>query len=225
MDTLRLFTEAATVARYAEETPRKVPGYADLHHMAMLLLAERAPREAAILVYGAGGGLELKAFGEAQPGWRLTGIDPSVEMLELAREILGPLHARLDLRQGYMEAAPPGPFDGAACLLTLHFLRQEERLEVLRDMRRVMKPGARLVVAHHSYPDGSEPQAWLARSIMFADAGDQGVAKISSSARMMSSHLPILSSGQEEALLEQAGFSEIALFYAAFSFRGWVATA
>lgn len=104
MDTLRLFTEAATVARYAEETPRKVPGYADLHRMAMLLLAERAPREAAILVYGAGGGLELKAFGEAQPGWRLTGIDPSVEMLELAREILGPLRARVDLRQSYVEA-------------------------------------------------------------------------------------------------------------------------
>jgi len=86
MDTLSPFTEAATVACYAEETPRKVPGYADLHRMAMLLLAERAPREAAILVYGAGA--VWNSFCEAQSGWRLTGIDPSVEMLELAREIL-----------------------------------------------------------------------------------------------------------------------------------------
>ena len=29
----------------------------------------------------------------------------------------------------------------------------------------------------------------------------------------------------EEALLAEAGFSEVALFYAAFSFRGWVAAA
>lgn len=225
MDTLRPFTDAAAVARYAEDTPRKVPGYADLHRMAMLLLAERAPQHSDILVYGAGGGLELKAFGEAQPGWRLVGVDPSAEMLDLAREILGPLQKRVDLRQGYIDAAPPGPFDGAACLLTLHFLQRDERLAVLRDIRRRMKPDARLVIAHHSYPEGSEPQAWLARSALFADRSAQDVAGASRSAQMMSKQLPILSAAEEEALLEQAGFSEIALFYAAFSFRGWVATA
>jgi tRNA (cmo5U34)-methyltransferase len=224
MDTLRPFTEAAAVARYAEDTPRKVPGYADLHRMAMLLLAERAPQDAEILIYGAGGGLELKAFAEAQPGWRLVGVDPSAEMLDLAREILGPLRARVELLQDYMEAAPKGPFDGAACLLTLHFLQRKERLAVLRDIRRRMKPGARLIIAHHSYPEGSELQAWLARSALFADRGLQDVAGASRSAQMMSKRLPILSSAEEEALLEQVEFSEIALFYAAFSFRGWVAT-
>ncbi|WP_190276578.1 class I SAM-dependent methyltransferase [Tsuneonella flava] len=88
MDTLRPFTDSAAVARYAEDTPRKVPGYADLHRMAMLLLAERAPQHSDILVYGAGGGLELKAFAEAQPDWRLVGVDPPAEMLNLARESL-----------------------------------------------------------------------------------------------------------------------------------------
>ncbi|MGE4322706.1 MAG: class I SAM-dependent methyltransferase [Sphingobium sp.] len=206
MDTLRPFTNAAVVARYAEDTPRKVPGYADLHRMTMLLLAEHAPQDAEILVYGAGGGLELKAFAEAQPCWRLVGVDPSAEMLDLARAILGPLQARVELRQGYMEAAPQGPFDGAACLLTLHFLEQGERLAVLRDMRRRMKPGARLVIAHHSYPEGSEPMDWLARSIMFADTGGRNVGGVAGSAQMMTTQLPILSSGDEEALLESADF-------------------
>jgi tRNA (cmo5U34)-methyltransferase len=41
----------------------------------------------------------------------------------------------------------------------------------------------------------------------------------------MVSILPILSSGDEEALLQEAGYMDISLFYAAFSFRGWVATA
>ncbi|EMD81949.1 class I SAM-dependent methyltransferase [Pacificimonas flava] len=225
MDTLRPFTDAAAVARYAEETPRKVPGYADLHRMTMLLLAERAPPDADILVYGVGGGLELKVFAEAQPGWRLVGVDPSAEMLDLAREILGPLQRRVDLRQGYIEAAGQAPFDGAACLLTLHFLQREERLAVLRHIRRRMKSGARLVIAHHSYPEGSAPQAWLARSALFADRAMQDVAGASHFAQLMSKQLPILSAADEEGLLEQAGFSEIALFYAAFSFRGWVTTA
>ena len=58
------FTDPAAVASYARDTPRKVPGLADLHRMAMLLLAEQAPAAAHVLVVGAGGGLELKAFAE-----------------------------------------------------------------------------------------------------------------------------------------------------------------
>ncbi|MCZ9687220.1 class I SAM-dependent methyltransferase [Pseudomonas aeruginosa] len=53
--------------------------------MAGVLLAERAPADADILVLGAGGGPELKAFTEMQPGWRIYGVDPSAEMLDLAR--------------------------------------------------------------------------------------------------------------------------------------------
>ena len=34
------FTDPAAVASYARDAPRKVPGLADLHRMAMLLLAE-----------------------------------------------------------------------------------------------------------------------------------------------------------------------------------------
>ncbi|MBC3941086.1 class I SAM-dependent methyltransferase [Sphingomonas albertensis] len=225
MDTVRLFTDRAAIASYAEDTPRRVPGYADLHRMAMLLLAERAPRAADILVYGAGGGLELKAFAGAQPDWRFTGIDPSAEMLDLAREILGPLHSRVILRQGYIDDAPQGPFDGATCLLTLHFCDRKSRLEVLQAIRRRLKPSAPLIVAHHSCPAGSDLKPWLTRSIAFADRAGHDLAKASASAETMISHLPILSSDEDEALLRQAGFSDVALFYAGFSFRGWIATA
>ncbi|HTG39370.1 class I SAM-dependent methyltransferase [Sphingomonas sp.] len=225
MDTVRPFTDRAAISTYAEDTPRRVPGYADLHRMTMLLLAERAPPVADILVYGAGGGLEIKALAEAQPGWRFVGIDPSAEMLDLARDVLRPLDNAATLIQGYIADAPQGPFDGATCLLTLHFLHREERLEVLHDIRRRLKPGAAFVIAHHSCPDGSDPRRWLARSVAFADRSAPDLAKASASAEMLMSRLPILSSDGEEALLRQAGFREITLFYAAFSFRGWVATA
>ncbi len=52
------FANPAAVASYTADTPRKVPGLADLHRMVMLLLAEDAPGDAHILVVGAGGGME-----------------------------------------------------------------------------------------------------------------------------------------------------------------------
>ena len=44
MDPMHPFTDPAAVANYADDTPRKVPGFADLHRMTLLLLAERAPQ-------------------------------------------------------------------------------------------------------------------------------------------------------------------------------------
>lgn len=193
--------------------------------MAMLLLAECAPRTEDILVYGAGSGLELMAFANAQPDWWLCGIDPSAEMLDLARKTLGPLQECVDLLQGYFADAPFGPFDGATCLLTLHFLTREERLEVLQEIRCCLRPGARLVVAHHSFSSGDDPKPWMMRSILFADRNAHDREKASASAEIMVERLPLLSSDDEQALLDQAGFSDVALFYAAFSFRGWIATA
>ena len=58
--------------------------------MAAILLAERAGDTAEILILGAGGGLELRAFADWQPGWRFTGVDPSAEMLALAAKVAAP---------------------------------------------------------------------------------------------------------------------------------------
>lgn len=220
------FTDPATVASYTTSTPQKVPGFADLHRMTMLLLAERAPDTADILVLGAGGGLELKAFAEAQPHWRFVGVDPSAEMLALADRVLGAsLMARVQLQQGYVDTAPVGPFDGATCLLTLHFLTRDERLRTLREIHGRLKPGAPLVVAHHSCPAGGDVGRWLSRSVAFAGGPHLDVARTAASAAAMAERLPILSVDEDEALLSDAGFSDVALFYAGFTFRGWVAIA
>lgn len=222
MNTAQPFTDPAMVAGYVAATPRRVPGLADLHRMAMLLLAEHVPAAAEILVVGAGGGLELKAFAEAQQDWHFVGVDPSAGMLDLARRVLGPLGTRVDLRQGFVESAPAGPFDGATCLLTLHFLERQERLHTLREIRRRLKPGAPLVVAHHSVPKGDEATTWLTRSVTFA-GGDFERARLS--AVKMAEHLPLLSADEEVAVQREAGFVDVALFYAGFSFRGWVSRA
>lgn len=225
MDAKQPFTDPAIVARYVENTPRKVPGFADLHRMAMLLLAEHAAGSARILVLGAGGGLELKAFAEAQPDWLFVGIDPSAEMLGLAAQILEPHAGRVEFIHGLIDDAPSSRFDGATCLLTLHFLDREERLRTLGELRRRLKPGAPLIVAHHNDPGDGQLRRWLARSVAFANHGPVDFDAASSSADMMAEKLPLLTADEDETLLAEAGFSDAALFYAGFTFRGWVAYA
>lgn len=219
------FSDPESVARYAEGPVRLVPGFHDLQRMTGLLLAERVRDDGQVLVLGAGGGLELKVFADMQPHWRFCGVDPSAEMLDLATRTLGPLASRVDLHQGYIDSAPAGPFDAATCLLTLHFIPEEERRRTVAEVYRRVKPGAPFVVAHHSFPqhDG-EKAKWLARYAAFATASGIPAPKAESALTAIGERLPLLSPEQDEAILRDAGFTDVALFYAAFTFRGWVGT-
>lgn len=225
MDLLQPFNNVTAVSGYAELTPRRVPGFADMQRMAMVLLSEHAPANADILVLGAGGGLELKAFAEAQPGWRQLGVDPAAAMLALAAQATAPFGERVQLREGYIQDAPDGPFDGATCLLTLHFLDRAERLRTLKELRRRLKPGAPLVIAHHTAPAEGEPARWLLRSSLFSMDAPADPVRAAASASAMASALPLLTEAEEVGVLAEAGFGDVGLFYAAFSFRGWVAYA
>jgi tRNA (cmo5U34)-methyltransferase len=218
------FSDPQAVARYAEGPVRQVPGFHALQRMTQLLLAETVPDDGTVLVLGAGGGLELKVFAEAQPGWRFVGVDPSAPMLKLAEATLGPLVSRAELCEGYVDSAPQGPFDAATCLLTLHFLDAGERLRTLIELRRRLKPGAPLVIAHHSFPQSeSDKRRWLTRYAAFAVSSGISTMNAESAIEAMGHRLPVLSPEDDVALLREAGFTTVELFYAAFTFKGWIA--
>ena len=220
------FSDPTVVAHYVENLARHVPGVGALHQMAHVLLAERVPVDGRVLVLGAGGGVELKAFAEAHAEWQFTGVDPSAEMLALAATSLGGFSERVELVHGYIESAPQFEFDGATCLLTLHFLTRDERLRTLRELRRRLKPDAPLIIAHHSVPTApAEKRMWFRRWGAFTAANGVPAAVAEDRAETVADRLPTLAPGEEEDLLREAGFARPALFYAALSFRGWVAYA
>jgi tRNA (cmo5U34)-methyltransferase len=225
MGPVQPFSDPVMIAGYAEATPQRVPGFGDLHRMAVTLLAERAADNARFLVLGAGGGLELKAFTQARPDWTFVGVDPSQPMLDLAAQVLGPHVSQVELIHGYIDDAPVGPFDGATRLLMLHFLPVPDRLDVLRALKDRLKPGAPLIIAHHCNPGVGPAEDWLARSVAFANGPMADAKAARASAAGMAQHLTLLTAQQEEALLQDAGFIQPALFYAGLSFRGWVASA
>jgi tRNA (cmo5U34)-methyltransferase len=219
------FTDPSAVAAYADGPPRMVPGFADMQRMCLLLLAENAPADARVLVLGAGGGLELDVFAQARAQWQFDGVDPSAEMLQLARTRLQANLHRVRLHQGTIDIAPPGPFDAACCLLTLHFITRDERRRTLAEVRRRLKPGAPFVAAHFSFPqDAVVRDKWLARCTAFAISSGLDPEKARAREKGIGAQLPILSPEDDEAVLREAGFSGVELFYAAFGFRGWVAT-
>lgn len=216
------FADPAAVANYAENPPRYVPGFADLHRMTGILLAEHVPEDAHILVLGAGGGLELRALATAYPGWRFTGVDPARAMLDLAARTLGPDAGRAELVEGYIDDAPPGPFDGAVCLLTLHFLAAEERTRTAAAIRARLKPGAPFVAAHGSHPQDATREQWLDRYAAFAIASGVGPEQALGARQGVSTAVNMLSPEADEAVLCAAGFRDVTPFYMAFTWRGWV---
>lgn len=220
------FSDPQIVARYADGPPRFVPGYHAMQRMTTLLLAERCPDNARVLVLGAGGGLELKAFAEAHPGWTFDGVDPSVPMLKLAERMLGSHAPRAHLHPGTIDDAPDGPFDAACCLLTMHFMTRDERQRTARAVRQRLRPGAPFVTAHLSFPqdDGARTH-WLSRHAAFLIASGLSEDQAANARQAIDSKTHILAPEQDEAVLREAGFSNVGLFYAAFSFRGWVAYA
>jgi ubiquinone/menaquinone biosynthesis C-methylase UbiE len=78
-------------------------------------------------------------------GATVTGFDSSAEMLELARKRLGP---DTDLRVADLNSPlpyPDGAFDDVIAALVLHYL--EDWTGPLAELRRVLKPGGRLIAA------------------------------------------------------------------------------
>ena len=220
------FSHSDAVARYAEGPKRNVPGYSGLLPMTRILLAERVPEEGRVLVVGAGGGLELEDLAQANPGWRIDGVDPSAPMLELAARRLGPLLPRVALHEGYVQDAPAGPFDGATCLLTFHFVPPGQRLPMAREIHRRLKPGAPFVAAHLSVADGEgEREVWMARYAAFLAASGADPRQAAATREKVEKELSILPPAQDEAILRDAGCGDVRLFYMGFTFRGWSAYA
>lgn len=220
------FSTSDAVAKYAEGPKRNVPGYSGLLPMTRILLEEHVPSDGRVLVVGAGGGLEVEDLARANPGWTLDGVDPSGPMLELASQRLGPLMSRVTLHEGYVQDAPAGPFDGATCLLTFHFVPPDQRLPTAREIHRRLKPGAPFVAAHLSVEDGEgERDLWMSRYAAFLVSSGTDPHKAAAAREKVQKELSILSPAQDEAVLREAGFKDIRLFFTGFTFRGWVARA
>jgi ubiquinone/menaquinone biosynthesis C-methylase UbiE len=82
-------------------------------------------------------------------GIRLTGIEFSPAMLELARRQADRLGLKVDLRLGDAQALelPDASFDTVVCTLSLSTIPDER--QAVAEMQRVLRPGGRLLLLDH----------------------------------------------------------------------------
>ena len=155
------------------------------------------------------------------PNWRFAAIDPSADMIALAKATLNEKFDFVSFTEGYIDDSPEGPFDVATAILVLHFLDPKSRLKTLEDIHRRLYAGAPLVVVHHSF-EPSEADKWLHRYADFQINNGADPVQTRAGVLKMKEKLPALSPSNDEALFHQAGFTNTEQFYSGFSFKGWI---
>ncbi|MFC1889219.1 class I SAM-dependent methyltransferase [Thermodesulfobacteriota bacterium] len=100
---------------------------------------------------------------------RAIGIDASAEMITLARKRAEGAGSDVEFRRGAMEEMPFGDetFDAVLSCQALHHLPRTAKLEALGEMRRILKPGGRLVLCDHG-----KPYRWYLRVLFYPVSGN-----------------------------------------------------
>jgi len=114
-----------------------------------------------VLEVGVGTGLSLPLY---PLDARITGIDLSTHMLDKARERIR--RQRLENVEGLMEMDasqirfPDGSFDAVIAMYIVSVVENPER--VVAEMRRVCKPGGRVLIVNHFHSESRIMAAWHA---------------------------------------------------------------
>ena len=191
-----------------------------------------------LLVVGAGGGAEIERFLPHHPGWKITGVDPSHQMLAQAQAKVAAfnLGERVTLVQGTIEhLAPDLRFDAATCLYVLHFLPDAAKLELLRNIRDRLQSGAPLylisavrVAATES--DVTNPTlradflgAWQHYGELMGMPAEQMAGIVAQLTEQMSQP-QVATADRVQELMHEAGFTQVAPFCSMLgAIYGWIA--
>jgi tRNA (cmo5U34)-methyltransferase len=218
------------VDEYAQTVRRVNVGYDLLFTLTHCFLRALQQPALNLLVVGVGGGAEIERFLPDNPDWRLTGVDPSREMLTLAHakvEELG-LRERVALLQGTVEdLTTEARFDAATCLFVLHFLPDEAKRETLRGIARRLRPGAPVLVASGGRVGLGELDtdfrgAWQRYGEIMGMPAERMAATIESLVARQADATP--AEGYEQ-LLSEAGFGRVASYFNVMSggIGAWIA--
>lgn len=125
----------------------------------MQLRAKIVPlAEGAVFELGCGGGIN-QPFYRADAITRYAGIDPGAKLRDYARAEAEKKGWKADIREGIGEDIPfeDNSFDTVVCTYTMCSV--QDQAQVVREMRRILKPGGRLLFLEH----GRAPEAKVAR--------------------------------------------------------------
>ena len=114
-----------------------------------------------VLEIGIGSGLNLPFYGAGVE--RLYGLDPSEELLKMARKKARGVTLPVEFLAHSGEEIPldDGSVDSVVMMWTLCTIR--DPMEALKEMKRVLKPGGALLFAEHGLAPEPRVQCWQRR--------------------------------------------------------------
>ncbi len=114
-----------------------------------------------VLEIGAGSGLNLRLYGSRVE--RLYALDPSPALLRMARRKKAPTGVPVAFVDARAEAIPIPDASVDAIVTTFTLCTISDPLVALREMKRVLRPGGRLLFAEHGLAPEPSVQRWQQR--------------------------------------------------------------
>ena len=204
------------VSEYEQTVRRVNVGYELVFTLTTCLLRAIARPTLKLLAVGAGGGAEIEQFLPGNLGWRITGVDPSQDMLALARskaERLG-VAERTTLIRGTVPDIPlDDQFDAATCIFVLHFLPDQDKLALLRSIKERIHANAPLLVVTGAEPDdGGLGDDLVGSWQQYGEATGMPAERMRAIIEQIMSH-PRTPQQEYVRLLKEAGFERVASYF------------
>jgi len=130
------------------EEPEYFAAY-KMRDFAAVLRASRAPEAGRYLDFGSGVGASVPHFKALLPRAALVCADVSVASLEVSRATHGDAATYLSVRNGLL-ALEDSSIDGAFACCVFHHIPSAAHGAALREILRVLRPGAQLMIYEHN---------------------------------------------------------------------------
>jgi len=180
-----------------------------------------------ILIVGSGTGTEIINLLQLKSSWNITGVDPSAEMMNQAKEKLNASFpdSNFKLVTGTVHDLPRSQsWDAAVSILVLQFLPDDgSKLQLLQDIAQRLTKGAKLIFVD-IYGEGESfmynlelLRAFISAKVLESTTIEKGVQHIAQD-------LFPISSKRLRSLLKEAGFGETHMFTKSLIFGGWITT-
>ncbi|MEP3225000.1 MAG: class I SAM-dependent methyltransferase [Parasphingorhabdus sp.] len=115
-----------------------------------------------VLELGCGGGINLQFYDRTKID-KLTGLDPSAELLDYTRSEAQDRGFDMEILNGIGEAMPFEPDSFDTILTTFTLCSVQDGKQVLNEMRRVLKPGGKILFLEHGRAPDKGPEKWQQR--------------------------------------------------------------